>query len=105
MKPSRRRKNGLFSIYIVELINEMSKVLDKNGEHDIKDEVEAIKAAFYKKVSEEAEEQKKQFIEEGGAEEEFEEQENPYEQDMKELLKRYRQVRHDFNKKWSMKRG
>ncbi len=100
IKPSAEEEKTDYSTQtFVELINEMSKVLDKNGEHDIKDEVEAIKAAFYKKVSEEAEELKKQFIEEGGAEEDFEEQENPYEQDMKELLKRYRQVRHDFNKK------
>jgi hypothetical protein len=84
---------------LIELINEMSEVLDKNGEHDIKDEVESIKAAFYKKIAEEAEEQKKQFIEDGGSEEDFQEQENPYEQDMKDLLKRYRQVRHDYNKK------
>ena len=96
---AEEEKRDYQAFSFVELINEMSNVLDKNDEYDIKDEVEAIKAAFYKKVSEEAEEQKKQFIEEGGDEEEFEEQENPYEQDMKELLKRYRQVRHEFNKK------
>ncbi|MFW6351500.1 MAG: DUF349 domain-containing protein [Bacteroidota bacterium] len=92
-------KQDYASYTLIELINELNSVLDNNGDHDIKEEVEAIKAAFYKKVSEEVEEQKKQFIEEGGVEEEFQEQENPYEQDMKELLKRYRQVRHEFNKK------
>lgn len=98
--PLKEDEKPDYSTYsLIELINEMSDVLDKNGEHDIKDEVEEIKAAFYKKVSEETEEQKKQFVEEGGEEEEFQEQENPYEQDMKELLKRFRQVRHEFNKK------
>ncbi len=87
------------SLSLLELINELNNLLDKRGDQDIKDEVEAIKAAFYKKVTEELEEQKKQFLEEGGEEEEFQEQENPYEQDIKELLKRYRQVRHDFNRK------
>lgn len=100
---SRETKEGDKQDYtshsFIELINELTELLDNNGDHDIKDDMEAIKAAFYKKVSEEAEEQKKKFIEEGGNEEDFEEQENPYEQDMKELLKRYRQVRHDFNKK------
>ncbi len=98
--PSADNEKSDYSSYsLIELINELSDVLDKNGDHDTKDEVEAIKTAFYKKVSEEAEEQKKQFLEEGGEEEDFQEPENPYEQDMKELLKRYRQVRHDFNKK------
>jgi len=87
------------SYSLIELINELSDVLDKSDDHDVKDEVEAIKAAFYKKTAEEAEEQKKQFLDDGGNEEEYQEQENPYEQDMKELLKRYRQIRHEYNKK------
>lgn len=83
----------------IELVNALRDVLDSNGGHDIKDEVETIKAAFYKQVKDEAEVQKKQFLEEGGDEEEFEAEENPYEQDIKDLLKRYRQIRHEFNKK------
>lgn len=83
----------------IELVNALRDVLDSNGDHDIKDEVETIKAAFYKQVKDEAEVQKKQFLEEGGDEEEFEAEENPYEQDIKDLLKRYRQIRHEFNKK------
>ena len=99
-EPSKEEGVEDYSNYtLIELINEMSDVLDKSDDHDVKDEVEAIKAAFYKKVGEEAEEQKKQFLEEGGHEDEYQEQENPYEQDMKELLKRYRQVRHEYNKK------
>src|SRR5690606_8387461 len=50
-------------------------------------------------VKDEADEQEKQFLEDGGEEEEFEPEENPYEQDIKDLLKRYRQIRHEFNKK------
>ena len=83
----------------LELVNALSEVLERNDEYDIKDDVEAIKAAFYRKVKEDVEEQKKKFIEEGGFEEEFQEQESPYEQDIRELLKKYRQIRHDFNKK------
>ncbi len=99
-EPREEAEKSDYATYtLIELINELNSVLDSNGDHDIKEEVEAIKAAFYKKVSEETEEQKRQFVEEGGDEEEFQEQENPYEQDMKELLKRYRQVRHEFNKK------
>ncbi len=83
----------------IELVNALRDVLDSNGDHDIKDEVENIKAAFYKQVKDETEAQKKLFLEEGGDEDEFEAEENPYEQDIKDLLKRYRQIRHEFNKK------
>jgi hypothetical protein len=89
-----------FSTYSeIELVNALSEVLERNDEYDIKDDVEAIKAAFYRKVKEDVEEQKKKFIEEGGFEEEFQEQESPYEQDIRELLKKYRQIRHEFNKR------
>jgi hypothetical protein len=95
----KKEKPDYATLSLIELVNAMRDVLDSNGDHDIKDEVEAIKAAFYKQVKEETEEQKKQFIEDGGDEEEFEAEENPYEQDIKDLLKRYRQIRHEFNKK------
>ena len=51
-------------------------------------------------MNENEEEQKKEFLKEGGNEEEFEPKENPYERDIKDLLKRYRQIRIDFNKKF-----
>jgi hypothetical protein len=99
-EPYQEEENsGYSSLSLIELISELTHILEKREDHNVKDDVEDLKTAFYKKVSEEAEEQKKQFIEEGGAEEDFQEQENPYEQDMKELLKRYRQVRHEFIKK------
>ena len=83
----------------IELVNALRDVLDNNGEHDIKDEVEAIKAAFYKKVKEDVEEQKNRFLAEGGDIEDFKPKDNPYERDIKDLLKRYRQIRIEFNKK------
>jgi hypothetical protein len=97
--PPKIEKPDYATLPLIELVNTLRDVLNNNGDHDIKDEVEAIKAAFYKQVKEETEEQKKQFIEEGGDEEEFEAEDNPYEQDIKDLLKRFRQVRHEFNKK------
>ena len=83
----------------VELVNAMRDLLDKEGEHYIRDEIEAIKAAFYKQVKDENEEKKKEFIESGGNEEDFQPEENPYEQDVKDLLKRYRYLRSQHNKK------
>ncbi|MFO7567271.1 MAG: DUF349 domain-containing protein [Enhygromyxa sp.] len=97
--PPGKEKPDYATLSQIELVNVLRDVLDSNGDHDIKDDVEAIKAAFYKQVKEEIEEQKKQFVEEGGDEDEFEAEENPYEQDIRDLLKRFRQVRHEFNKK------
>ena len=97
--PEKKGKPDYAKFTQIELVNALRDVLDSNGDRDIKDEVEDIKAAFYKIVKDEAEAQKKQFIEEGGDEEEFEAEENAYEQDIKDLLKRYRQIRHEFNKK------
>jgi hypothetical protein len=97
--PARKEKPDYATYSQIELVNALRDVLENNGDHDIREEVETIKAAFYKSVKEEAEEQKKQFIEDGGDEEEFEAEENPYEQDIKDLLKHYRQIRHEFNKK------
>jgi len=84
---------------VVELINTLRSLLDESGEKDIKRDIESIKANFYKKLKEDAELQKQHFVEEGGKEEDFEYEESPYEHDLKELLKEYRQIRIDYNKK------
>lgn len=98
-KVVKKEKPDYTTFTQIELVNTLRDVLDSNGDHDVKDDVEEIKAAFYKQVKDEIEEQKKKFLEEGGKEEDFQEEENPYEQDIKDLLKRYRQIRHEFNKK------
>ncbi len=85
----------------IELVNALRDVLQEGEEgdaRDIKADVDAIKAAFYKNMKETAEEAKKQFIEEGGAEEDFKPEEDPYENDIKDLLKDYRHIRIELNK-------
>ncbi len=84
---------------VVELINTLRSLLDESGEKDIKRDIESIKANFYKKLKEDAELQKQHFVEEGGKEEDFKYEDSPYENDLKELLKEYRQIRIDYNKK------
>ncbi len=83
----------------VELVNALRDVLNNPDDYDIKVEIDAIRSAFYKKRNENIEEAKNAFIEEGGAEEEFEPEQDPYENDIKDLLKRYRQVRIEYNKR------
>ncbi len=96
----RQKEKPDYSKYSqVELVNAMRDLLEKNGDHDIKEEIDAIKSVFYKNLNENIEEQKKQFIENGGNEEEFEPGEDPYEKDIKDLLKDYRHIRIQYNKK------
>ncbi|MFW5755583.1 MAG: DUF349 domain-containing protein [Tangfeifania sp.] len=83
----------------VELVNAMRDLLENNDYYHIRDEIEAIKAAFYKQVKDGNEEKKKEFIESGGSEEDFQLEENPYEQDIKNLLKKYRHIRAELGKK------
>lgn len=83
----------------IELVNALREVLDQNDDHNIKDEVEVIKSVFYKSLNENIETAKKKYLEEGGVEDDFVVEEDPYEKDIKDLLRRYRQIRIDFNKK------
>jgi len=82
----------------IELVNALRDILAESETHDIREDVDAIKAVFYKNMQENEEAAKKQFIEDGGAEEDFKTEEDPYENDIKELLKDYRQIRIDHNK-------
>jgi hypothetical protein len=81
----------------VELVNALRDLLENNS-RDVKREVEAIKAAFYKKLKEDIELHKKEFIANGGDEDEFVPEDNPYENDIKELLKLYRQQRIEYSR-------
>ncbi len=87
------------SLSQVELVNALRDLLDNNQGEDIKKEVDAIKSQFYKLLKKENEEARRKYVNEGGLEEEFTEEENPYEQDIKDLLKRYRHIRIEFSKK------
>ncbi len=83
----------------LELVNVLRSLLETDSDEDIKDNIDAIKAAFYRKAKAYAEEMKKKFIDEGGVEEEYVPEEDPYEQDIRDLLKKYRQVRFEQSKK------
>lgn len=82
----------------IELVNALRDVLTESETRDIKSDIDAIKAAFYKNMKDNEEAAKKLFIEESGAEEEFKAEEDPYENDIKDLLKEYRQIRIDYSK-------
>jgi len=82
-----------------ELVDDLREILENIGETDIKEDVDIIRSVFYKNYKAKVDEQKNKFLEEGNNIEEFVAAYDPCEQDMKELLKKYRNIRIDFNKK------
>jgi hypothetical protein len=83
----------------IELVNALRGVLGESEDHNVKYEVETIKSVFYKSLNENIESAKKAFVEGGGAEEEFVVEQDPYENDIKDLLRKYRHIRIEKNKK------
>ena len=65
----------------------MRDILEYPDDHDLKAEIELIKSVFYKQKNEKIEEAKKEFLDEGGIEEEFVAEDDPYEKDIKDLLR------------------
>ncbi len=83
----------------VELINSLRDLIANSAEEDIKDDVDKIKINFYKKHRANVEEEKKKFLADGGKEEEFEPTNAPYEEDLKNLLKDYRNLKSSMMKR------
>ena len=92
------KKNVDYSTYTeVELINALRALVesvDSQG-FGVKDQVDRIKINFYKKHRANLEIEKKKFLEDGGEESEFKPDNAPYEEDLKNLLKDYRQQKND----------
>ena len=82
----------------VELVNALRDLIEGAEDIDIKSEIEVIKSVFYKKKNEKIEEARAEFIEAGGVEEEFVAEEDPYENDIRELLRKFGQLRKEHNK-------
>ncbi|RIJ47721.1 DUF349 domain-containing protein [Maribellus luteus] len=98
-KQEQKKEKIDYSTYTqIELVNALRDVLDEKETRDIRSDVEVIKASFYKILKDNEEAALAKFIEEGGAEEDFQAEEDPYEKDIKELLKDYRQIRIEQNK-------
>jgi hypothetical protein len=82
----------------IELVNALRDLLDFAEDVDIKAEIETIKSVFYKQRNENIELTRIAFVEAGGREEDFIPEEDPYENDIREQLKRYGQFRKEHNK-------
>jgi len=83
----------------VQLINTFRKILPNGISEDIRPQIEAIKATFYKLHNAELEEQKKAFMAEGGGEDDFQPVPDPYENDLKDLLKEFKNLRTEYHRR------
>ncbi len=98
--PAKKEIINYSELSQVELVNALRDLIEENsGKEDIKSEVETIKAQFYKLLNQNIDKIKKDFIDGGGLEEEFKAPQDPYEQDIKDLLKKFRQIRIDKGKR------
>jgi len=81
-----------------DLIKELDEIISENSINEIRKNVEAIKASFYKKQKAINEKKRKEFLAEGGNLEDFSPDEDPLEIELKELFKRYRRLKAEFNR-------
>jgi len=82
-----------------QLVNTLRKILSEASVDEIRPHAEAIKGCFYKIRNSEIQEQKLAFIAEGNEEELFEPQEDESEIELKDLLREYKNLRAELNKK------
>ncbi|MBN2347758.1 MAG: DUF349 domain-containing protein [Bacteroidales bacterium] len=81
-----------------DLVATLRDTLNNKPVIQIRHDVETIKANFYRKQKAEVERIRKKFIEEGGNPEDFKMEENPLEIELKELIKKYKNLKSDYNK-------
>jgi hypothetical protein len=81
-----------------DLVNRLEILLDNQSVHEIKNDVDHIKINFYKKNKAEIEQKRKRFVEEGGDIEDFLVQADTLEERIKDLFKRYRNQKAEYNR-------
>jgi hypothetical protein len=81
-----------------ELVETLGLIVDNRPTAEIREDVDRIKALFYKKIRAEAEERKTKFLETGGKIEEYKIFVDPLDHRVKELLDKYREKKTDYSK-------
>ena len=87
------------SLTEVELINALRTLFETDDFEGIRDDIDAIKIHFFRRYRANIEAQKAAFAEAGGNLEEFKAEPDPYELDLRNLLKQYQDIRIEHNKK------
>lgn len=80
------------------LISTLTLLIEDRPIQEIRNDVENIKINFYKKHKIELEKKRKKFLEEGGELEDFKPEEDPLENQLKELLKKFRNAKATYNR-------
>jgi len=81
-----------------DLAKLLEEMINDKTVAEVRDEVEQAKAAFYKKHKENVEDVKKKFIDDGGNIEDFKPAEDPLEVRVRDLLKKFRNLKVEFSK-------
>jgi hypothetical protein len=87
------------SLSEVELINVLRTLVENDDLDSVKDDIDAIKINFFRLYRINIEAQKTSFLEAGGKLEEFKAESDPYELDLRNLLKKYQDKRNEQNKR------
>jgi hypothetical protein len=83
----------------VELINALRALLENEDFESVRDDIDAIKIYFFRLYRANIEAQKAAFVEAGGNPDEFKAEPDPYELDLRNLLKHYQDKRNEHNKR------
>jgi hypothetical protein len=81
-----------------ELVETLALLIDNRPPSEIRNDVERIKALFYKKLKADTDEHRAKFLQEGGKIEDFRQQPEHDESRVKHLLEKYKEKKTDFNK-------
>jgi hypothetical protein len=81
-----------------DLVETLALIIENRPPSEIRDDVERIKALFYKKLKHETEERKNKFLEGGGKIDEYKIWVDPLDYRVKELLEKYREKKNDYTK-------
>lgn len=82
-----------------KLVDRLKNVLKEFPVDHVKDEVEAIKTAFYKKHKAEVEDLKRKFLESGETEQNFSPPQDVLEHELKELLHQFKERKAEFTRR------
>jgi hypothetical protein len=97
--PAKVKLADYASLTEIELINALRTLLEADDLDHVRDDIDAIKIHFFRRYRANIEAQKAAFAEAGGNLEEFKAEQDPYELDLRNLLKQYQDRRIEHNKK------
>jgi hypothetical protein len=81
-----------------ELVDTLGLIIENRPPSEIRDDVERIKIFFYRKLKLENEEKRKKFLESGGKLEDYKQGHDSLENEVKNLLEKYKEKKNDFIK-------